>query len=64
MATKCEKRGCEKEAANKVKFVDPVHENVATESPVALCEEHTKEVQKFDEMDVAAVKKWLGSIDT
>jgi hypothetical protein len=59
MATKCEKRGCEKEAANTVIFPDPFHRDVDTEYPVVLCEEHTKEVHKFEETDVAGVKKWL-----
>jgi hypothetical protein len=61
MATKCEKRGCEKEAANKLRFANYVHRNLDTEYPVVLCEEHTKEVQEFEETDVAGVKKWLNS---
>ena len=32
-----------------------------TDYPVVLCEEHTKEAQKFKETDVAGVKKWLNS---
>jgi hypothetical protein len=59
MATKCEKRGCEREALNTLTFPDPFHKNVDTEYPVVLCAEHTKEVQQFAEMDVAGVKKWL-----
>ena len=59
MATKCEKRGCENEGANKVRFTDPFHRNVDTEYPVVLCPEHTKEVQKFEQTDVAGVKQWL-----
>jgi len=59
MATKCEKRGCEKEALNTLRFTDYVYRNVDTDYPVVLCEEHTKEVQKFEETDVAGVKKWL-----
>jgi hypothetical protein len=59
MATRCEKRGCEKEVTNELRFADPVHRNVDTEYPVVLCEEHTIEVQKFGETDVAGVKKWL-----
>lgn len=59
MAKKCEKRGCEKEALNTLRFTDPVHENLDTEYPVVLCEEHTMEVRKFAKSDVASVKKWL-----
>ena len=61
MTTKCEKKGCEKEALNTLRFTDLVHKYLDTEYPVALCEEHTKEVQRFAETDVAGVKKWLGS---
>ncbi|MGA3162548.1 MAG: hypothetical protein ABSC77_15190 [Terracidiphilus sp.] len=62
MATKCEKKECEKEALNKIRFTDSVYRNVDTDYPVCLCEEHTKEVQKVDETDVAGVKKWLKAI--
>jgi len=61
MAKKCEKRGCDKEALNTVRFTDLVHRNVDTDYPVVLCEEHMKEVREFKETDVAGVKKWLDS---
>ena len=61
MATKCEKRGCEKEALNTLRFHDLIHIDVDTDFPVVLCKEHTKEVDKFAKTDVAAVKKWLES---
>ena len=63
MATKCEKRGCEKEALNTLRFTHYVHRDLDTEYPVGLCEEHSTEAHKFDETDVAGVKKWLDSID-
>jgi hypothetical protein len=59
MATKCEKRGCEKEALNTLRFTDLVYRNVDTDYPVVLCEEHTKQVRRFEKTDVGAVKKWL-----
>jgi hypothetical protein len=61
MATKCEKRGCEKEALNTLRFTDMVHRNVDTDYPVVVCEEHTKEAQKFKETDVDGLKSWLNS---
>jgi hypothetical protein len=54
MATKCEK-----EALNTLRFTGYIHRKVDTEYPVVLREEHTKEVQTFEEADVAGVKKWL-----
>jgi hypothetical protein len=61
MASKCGKKGCEKEAVNPIRFTDLMHTNVDTDYPVGLCEEHLKEVQRFRETDVAGVKKWLES---
>ncbi len=61
MAAKCEKRGCEKEALNTLRFHDLIHIDVNTDFPVVLCEGHAKEVDKFAKTDVAAVKKWLES---
>jgi len=62
MATKCEKRGCEKEALNTLRFHDLIHIDVDTDNPVVLCGEHTMEVDKFAKADIAAVKRWLGSL--
>jgi len=61
MATKCEKRGCKKEAINTLRFTNYVHRNVDTEYPVVLCEEHTKMVREFEETDVSGVRTWLNS---
>ena len=62
MPAKCEKRGCEKAVANTLRFTDLIHTNVDTEYPIQLCEEHTKEVQRFPKTDVKAVKKWLDAV--
>lgn len=59
MATKCGKRGCGKEALNTLRFTDLVRTDLDTDHPVVLCEGHTREAQKFEETDVAGVKKWL-----
>jgi hypothetical protein len=57
---KREKKGCEREAVNTLRFPDFVHADLDAELPVDLCEEHTKEVQKFPKTtEGAAVKKWL-----
>ena len=61
MATKCGKRGCEKEAFNTLRFTDCVHRNLDTDHPAVLCKEHTKEAQKFEETDVNGLKKWLNN---
>jgi hypothetical protein len=59
MATKCEKRGCEQEALNTLRFTDLVYRNVDADYPVVLCKEHTRQVRRFDKSDVGGVKKWL-----
>ena len=61
MAKKCEKRGCDKEALNTVRFTDLVHRNVDTDYPVVLCEEHTTEANEFDDTEIDGVKKWLNA---
>jgi len=61
MATACEKKRCEKEAVNKLRFTDYVQKDLDTEYPVALCEEHTKEAQEFEETDVAGIRTWLNT---
>ena len=58
MTEKCAKSGCEKEAVKKLRFTD-LFLRVDTDYPVALCEGHTKEVQKFEDTDVVGVKEWL-----
>jgi hypothetical protein len=56
---KCEKKKCEREAVNTLRFTNFLREDVDVERPVVLCEEHTKEAQGFPTTDVVAVKKWL-----
>lgn len=58
MTGKCEKSGCEKGAVNKLRITD-IFKRVDTQDPVALCEQHLREAQRFSEMDVAGLKKWL-----
>ena len=59
-AVKCEKKGCEREAVNTLRFPDFVREHLDAERPVGLCEEHTKEVQTFPATkEGVAVKEWL-----
>jgi hypothetical protein len=61
MATKCGKRGCEKEAINTLRFHYPFHINVDSDYPVVLCEEHTTEANEFDDTEIDGVKKWLNA---
>jgi hypothetical protein len=57
---KCEKKGCEREAVNTLRFPVFVNEDLDAERPVGLCEEHTKEVQIFPKTtEGVAVKEWL-----
>jgi len=57
----CEKAGCQKEAANKIRFTDLTHV-LDTDGPIALCEEHTSEADRFDELNVIGLKRWLKSV--
>jgi hypothetical protein len=59
MPEKCGKRGCEREAVNTLRFTDPYRQNLDSDYPVRLCEEHTDEVKQFQETDDKAVKEWL-----
>jgi hypothetical protein len=60
MPANCQKRGCEKAAANTLRFTSAIYQNVDTDHPVRLCEKHTKEVEnRFSKAEVEAVKKWL-----
>lgn len=61
MTAKCEKRGCEKEAVDTLRFTSTVHKDLDMESPVVLCGEHSKEAQRFPETDATGLRKWLES---
>jgi len=62
MAARCEKRGCEKQAVNTLRFTDTVRTDLDSDYPVVLCEDHAREVQRFAETDVAEVQKWLNTV--
>lgn len=59
MPKKCGKRGCEREAANTLRFPDPIRIDLDSDHPGMLCEEHTQEVKQFPETDAKVVKQWL-----
>ena len=63
MTNKCGKAGCDKDGVKRVEFKDLMHPDVNREYPIALCDQHVNELeaQRFEETDVASVKRWLQS---